>query len=87
MHLIRSLWSLEAAAANASDVFILWLAIIAALACMFEVTALDRNGIPRDMANAVTEIIKADMKSSSLTKSTLLRSLQILVGASQTDAS
>ena len=53
--LIRSLWSLEAAHANAADVFIFWLASAATLKDLFD-QGVDKTGIPRSLANEVTEI-------------------------------
>lgn len=53
--LIRSLWSLEAAHANAADVFIFWLASAATLKDLFD-QEFDKTGIPRSLANQVTEI-------------------------------
>ena len=53
--LIRSLWSLEAAHANAADVFIFWLASAATLKDLFD-KDLGETGIPRSLANEVTEI-------------------------------
>ena len=53
--LIRSLWSLEAAHANASDVFVFWLAAAATLNDLFS-KSLDETGIPRELANQVTTI-------------------------------
>lgn len=50
--LIRSLWSLEAAHANAADVFIFWLAMLKDL---FD-QDVDKTGIPQSLANEVTEI-------------------------------
>ena len=53
--LIRSLWSLEAAHANAADVFIFWLASAATLKDLFE-QDVNKTGIPRSLANEVTGI-------------------------------
>jgi hypothetical protein len=53
--LIRSLWSLEAAHANAADVFVFWLAIAATLKDLFS-KGEDQTGIPASLANEVTEI-------------------------------
>ena len=50
---IRSLWSLEAAHANAADVYIFWLAIAAVLKHLF---SLDDAGIPRSLATSVINI-------------------------------
>jgi hypothetical protein len=51
---IRALWSLEAAHANASDVFIFWLAIAATLDDMF--SKADELDIPMSLSDLVTEI-------------------------------
>lgn len=56
--LIRSLWSLEAAHANASDVFVFWLAAGATLNNLFS-KDVKETGIPRGLANQVTEIYNA----------------------------
>ncbi len=53
--LIRSLWSLEATHANAADVFIFWLASAATLKFLLD-QDVDKTGIPRSLANKVTEI-------------------------------
>jgi len=53
--LIRSLWSLEAAHANASDVFVFWLAAAATLDDLFS-KGEATTGIPRALANEITEI-------------------------------
>ncbi|KAF9539892.1 hypothetical protein CPC08DRAFT_651083, partial [Agrocybe pediades] len=53
--LIRSLWSLEAAHANASDVFIFWLSMAATLKQLFDKDA-NITGIPRSLATDVTTI-------------------------------
>ncbi|KAF8817235.1 hypothetical protein BYT27DRAFT_7075277 [Phlegmacium glaucopus] len=53
--LIRSLWSLEAAHANTADVLIFWLASAATLKDLFD-QDVDKTGIPRSLANEVTEI-------------------------------
>ncbi|KAF9549384.1 hypothetical protein CPC08DRAFT_648213 [Agrocybe pediades] len=52
---IRSLWSLEAAHANASDVFIFWLAAAATSKDLFDKDP-SKTGIPRTLANEVTVI-------------------------------
>jgi len=54
--LIRSLWSLEAAHANASDVFVFWIAAAAALYDLFVVQKESETGIPRLLAVKVTAI-------------------------------
>ena len=54
--IIRSLWSLEAAHANASDVFIFWLAIAATLNDLFS-KGPDITGIPASLAREVMAII------------------------------
>jgi hypothetical protein len=51
---ICSLWSLEAAHANASDVFIFWLAIAATLKDL--IGKVDQLGIPWSLTQAVTKI-------------------------------
>ncbi|KAK7041309.1 ribonuclease H-like domain-containing protein [Favolaschia claudopus] len=51
---IRALWSLEAANANASDVFIFWLAIAANLKDTFDNRTL--TGIPLALATKITKI-------------------------------
>jgi len=56
--LIRSLWSLEAAHANASDVFVFWLAAGATLNDLFSKDT-NETGIPLTLANQVTEIYNA----------------------------
>jgi len=56
--LIRSLWSLEAAHANASDVFVFWLAAAAALEDLFSKT-IHETGIPQELSNQVTAIYNA----------------------------
>ena len=53
--LIRSLWSLEAAHANAADVFIFWLACAVTLKDLFD-QDVNKTGIPQSLANEVTEI-------------------------------
>ncbi|KAF8154878.1 ribonuclease H-like domain-containing protein [Crassisporium funariophilum] len=53
--LIRSFWSLEAAHANTSDVFVFWLAAGATLNDLFS-KDVKVTGIPRALANQVTEI-------------------------------
>jgi len=53
--LIRSLWSLEAAHANAADVIIFWLASAATLNDLFN-QDVNKTGIPCTLANEVTEI-------------------------------
>jgi hypothetical protein len=53
--LIRSLWSLEAAHANAADVFIFWLASAATLNDLFD-EDVNKTGIPHTLVNEVTEI-------------------------------
>jgi hypothetical protein len=54
--IIRALWSLEAAHANASDVFIFWLAIIATLNDLFS-KGPSTTGIPVSLTREVTLII------------------------------
>ncbi|KAG0700235.1 ribonuclease H-like domain-containing protein, partial [Suillus ampliporus] len=53
--IIRSLWSLEAAHANASDVYIFWLAIAATLNDLFSKGTIV-TGIPTSLAHEVTAI-------------------------------
>jgi hypothetical protein len=52
---IRALWSLEAADANASDVYVFWLAIAANLNDLFK-KGTRKTGISLSLSNAVTEI-------------------------------
>jgi hypothetical protein len=52
--LIRSLWSLEAAHANASDVLLFWLASAATLKNLFD--KRETIGLSDEMADAVTGI-------------------------------
>jgi hypothetical protein len=52
---IRSLWSLEVAHANASDVFVFWLAIAATLKDLFS-KGLEKTGIANSLANQITAI-------------------------------
>jgi hypothetical protein len=59
--LIHSLWSLEAAHANASDVFVFWLTAGATLNDLFN-KDIKETGIPRNLANQVTEIYTARYK-------------------------
>jgi len=59
--LIRSLWSLEAAHANASDVFVFWIAAGATLNDLFS-KDVNVTGIPRALANQVTEVYNARYK-------------------------
>lgn len=51
---IRALWSLEAAHANPSDVFVFWAAIAATLTDLF--SKPEATGIPNDLANKVIKI-------------------------------
>ncbi|KAI0820926.1 ribonuclease H-like domain-containing protein [Irpex lacteus] len=53
--LIRSLWSLEASTANASDVFVFFTAIAAQLRDLFQKSPRE-TGIPTELANSVIEI-------------------------------
>ena len=53
--IIRSLWSLEAAHANASDVFVFWLAAAATLNDLFS-RGPNATGITLSFANGVTGI-------------------------------
>ena len=59
--LIRSLWSLEAAHANASNVFVFWIAAGATLNDLFS-KDISVTGIPRTLANQVTEIYNTRYK-------------------------
>lgn len=56
--LIRSLWSLEAAHANASDVFVFWLAAAATLEDLFS-KKFDETGLPRSLCNEITEVFNS----------------------------
>ena len=53
--IIRSLWSLEAAHANASDVFVFWLAIAATLKDLFS-KGSENTGIANSLAREITAI-------------------------------
>ena len=59
--IIRSLWSLEAARANASDVFIFWLAIAATLKDLFS-KGVEKTGISSSLACEVTAVINKRYK-------------------------
>jgi hypothetical protein len=59
--IIRSLWSLEAAHANASDVYIFWLAIAATLNDLFS-KGTNVTGIPVSLAREVTAIFNKRYK-------------------------
>lgn len=59
--IIRSLWSLEAAHANAADVFVFWLACAATLRDLF-LKGPDITGIPRSLAEAVTAVFNKRYK-------------------------
>jgi hypothetical protein len=59
--IIRSLWSLEAAHANAADVFIFWLAISATLNHLFS-QGTDKTGITITLANGVTAVFNKRYK-------------------------
>lgn len=59
--LIRSLWSLEAAHANASDVFVFWLAAAATLDDLFNKN-IQETGLPRLLVDQVTEIYNTRYK-------------------------
>ena len=54
--IIRSLWSLEAANANTSDIFVFWLSIDASLDCLFK-QGSDATGIPDMLTRKIREII------------------------------
>lgn len=55
---IRSLWSLEAPKANASDVYVFWLSSAAAVMDLFK-KSLDITGIPRQLKEQVNGIFNA----------------------------
>lgn len=76
--LIRSLWSLEAVHANALDVFVFWLAAGATLNDLFS-KDVSVTGIPRTLANQVTEVYNAHYKEFSKITCTLLPSSLIHV--------
>lgn len=59
--IIRSLWSLEAANANASDVFVFWLASAATLKDLFS-RGPSKTGITTVLANQVTAIFNKRYK-------------------------
>jgi hypothetical protein len=59
--IIRSLWSLEAAHANASDVFVFWLAIAATLKDLFS-KGFEKTGIQNSLAYKVTAIFNKRYK-------------------------
>lgn len=54
--LARSLWSLESATANASDVYIFWLAIAATLKDLF-ITSRDKLSLEEELISSITKII------------------------------
>ncbi|KAG2051295.1 hypothetical protein BDR06DRAFT_973827 [Suillus hirtellus] len=56
---IYSLWSLEASHANASDVFVFWLAIAVTLEELFT-KGEDQTGIPVSLVQCITAILTAD---------------------------
>jgi len=56
--LARSIWSLEAAEANAADVFIFWLAIAATLKELFS----SDSGIPESLSQKIIAIINRRYK-------------------------
>lgn len=56
--LIRSLWSLEAAQSNASDVYILWLASCGALSILFK-KPTNETGITKSLKGSVSGILNA----------------------------
>ncbi|KAG1760356.1 hypothetical protein EDD22DRAFT_781244 [Suillus occidentalis] len=58
---IRSLWSLEASHANASDVFVFWLAIAATLEELFA-KGEEQTGIPVSLARRITAIFNSRWK-------------------------
>lgn len=53
--LMRSLWSLEASTANASDVFVFFTAIAAQLRDLFEKSPRE-TGIPTELANSIIDL-------------------------------
>jgi hypothetical protein len=59
--IIRSLWSLEAAHANAADVFVFWLASAATLRDLFA-KGTAATGIPTSLAEAVIAIFNKRYK-------------------------
>ena len=59
--IIRSLWSLEAAHANAADVFVFWLASAATLRDLFA-KGTATTGIPTSLAEAVIAIFNKRYK-------------------------
>jgi len=59
--LIRSLWSLEAAHANTSDVFVFWLASAATLKDLFS-KGVQTTGITSELAHKVTAIFNKRFK-------------------------
>ena len=60
--LARSIWSLEAAHTNASDVFVFWLAIASYLKNLFS-KPRSETGIPPSLATAVVEIFNKRYES------------------------
>jgi len=58
---ICSLWALEASHANASDVFVFWLAIAATLEELFGKDE-DKTGIPASLAQRITAIFNSRWK-------------------------
>jgi len=59
--IIRSLWSLEAAHANASDVFVFWLTIAATLKDLFS-KGCEKSGIQDTLAYEITAIFNKRYK-------------------------
>lgn len=59
--IIRALWSLEAAHANTSDVFVFWLAIAATLKDLFS-KGSEKTGIVDSLARQVTAIFNKRYK-------------------------
>jgi len=59
--LARSLWSLEASQANASDVFVFWLAVASNLKDIFSKSS-DATGISQTLSRRVTAIINRRYK-------------------------
>ncbi|KAJ8584996.1 hypothetical protein M405DRAFT_746027, partial [Rhizopogon salebrosus TDB-379] len=58
---VRSLWALEASHANASDVFVFWLAIAATLEELFG-KGEDESGIPASLVRRITAIFNRRWK-------------------------
>ena len=65
--LIRSLWFLEAAHANAADVFVFWLAYVATLRHLFS-KGSNVTGIPTSLAEAAITIFNKCYKAFFVNK-------------------